>query len=84
MCGGVLEEGEGLVLLQALRNVPGALITDAVAIQTAIESKTQTSGGADACLMGVCDKAGTYLSEVRSSFILRASASWMMPDMSLP
>ena len=24
------------------------------------------------------------MSEVRPSFVLRASASWMMPDMSLP
>ena len=47
MCGSVLEGGEGLVLLETLRNVLCALCTELVATQTAIESKTQTSEGAD-------------------------------------
>ena len=36
--GSVLEGGEGLVRLQALRNVLGALITNAIVAQTASES----------------------------------------------
>ena len=38
MRGGVLEQGEGLVRLKTLRNVLCALITDAVAVETASES----------------------------------------------
>ena len=45
MCDDVLEGGEGRVLLQALRNILGALITDAVVPQTAIESKTTNVRG---------------------------------------
>ena len=47
MCGDVLERGEGGVGLECLRDVLGALITDAVAPQTASESQKDTSGGAD-------------------------------------
>ena len=46
-CGGVLELGEGLIDGKGLRNVPCALCTDAVVEQTASESQTETSGGAD-------------------------------------
>ena len=45
--GSVLELGEGLIDGEGLRNVSCALCTDAVVEQTAIESQTQTSGGAD-------------------------------------
>ena len=45
MRGDVRERGEGRVRLQALRNVLGALITDAVALETASESRMGTSGG---------------------------------------
>ena len=47
MCGDVLERSEGGVGLECLRDVLGALCTELVVTQTAIESKTQTSGGAD-------------------------------------
>ena len=47
MCGDVLERSEGGVGLECLRDVLGALITDAVAPQTASESQKDTSGGAD-------------------------------------
>ena len=47
MCSNLPELGEGLVCLKTLRNALGALCTELVATQTAIESKTQTSGGAD-------------------------------------
>ena len=45
--GSVLERLEGGVGLQRLGDVLGALCTELVVTQTAIESKTQTSGGAD-------------------------------------
>ena len=51
--GSVLELGEGLIDGEGLRNVPCALCTDAVVEQTAIESKTQTSGGIDSREQGV-------------------------------
>ena len=44
MCGGVLERGEGLVLLQALRDVLRALITNRIAPQTASESGNTRQG----------------------------------------
>ena len=47
MCGDVLERSEGGDGLECLRDVFGALITDAVAPQTASESQKDTSGGAD-------------------------------------
>ena len=47
MCGNVLERSEGGVGLECLRDVLGALRTDAVDLHTANEAKTQTSGGAD-------------------------------------
>ena len=47
MRGSVLEGLEGLVRLKTLRNVLGALITDAVVVQTASESQKETSRGAD-------------------------------------
>ena len=47
MCGGVLERGEGLVLLQALRDVLCALCTELVVLQTANGSQKQTSAAAD-------------------------------------
>ena len=47
MRGDLLEGLEGLVRLKTLRNVLGALITDAVGPETASESQTGTSGGAD-------------------------------------
>ena len=46
-CSSVLERSEGGVGLECLRDVLGALCTELVVTQTAIESKTQTSGGAD-------------------------------------
>ena len=48
VCGGVLEGGEGLVLLQALRKVLGALCTEVIVLQTASRTRIATSGGADA------------------------------------
>jgi hypothetical protein len=45
--GSVLERLEGGVGLQRLGDVLGALCTELVVTQTAIESKTQTSGGID-------------------------------------
>ena len=47
VCSSVLEGSEGGVGLECLRDVLGALCTELVVTQTAIESKTQTSGGAD-------------------------------------
>ena len=47
MCGDVLERSEGGVGLECLRDVLGALITDAVVPQTASESRKDTSRGAD-------------------------------------
>ena len=83
--GGVLKGGEGLVLPEALGQVLGGFSVEAIHCQAANESRIEASGAADACLMGqVCGKAGAYSSEVRPSFILRVSASWVMPDMSLP
>ena len=53
MCSNLPELGEGLVCLKTLRNALGALITDAVAVQTASESRKETSGGADGRERGV-------------------------------
>ena len=53
MCGGVLEEGEGLVLLQALRKVLGALCTKLVVLQTASRTRIATSGGLDSRKKGM-------------------------------
>ena len=51
VCRGVLEEGEGLVLLQAFRKVLGAFCTKAIRLQTDLQtangSQNKTSGGAD-------------------------------------
>ena len=47
VCSNLHELGEGLVCLKTLRNALGALITDAVAVQTASESRMETSRGAD-------------------------------------
>ena len=47
MRGGVPEQSEGRVCLQALRNVLGPLITDVVPIETANESRKDSSGGID-------------------------------------
>ena len=44
MRGDVRERGEGRVRLQALRNVLGALITDAVLVEAASESRKDSSG----------------------------------------
>ena len=51
--GSVLERLEGGVGLQRLGDVLGALCTELVVTQTAIESKTQTSGGIDTWGKGV-------------------------------
>ena len=53
VCGGILEGGEGLVLLQALRKVLGALCTEVIALQTASRTQIATSGGADSKDKGV-------------------------------
>ena len=47
MCGDLLEPLEGLVRFETPRNVLCALGTDAVVLDTASESQTDTSGGAD-------------------------------------
>ena len=47
MRGDVLERGEGLVRLKTLRNVLGALSTNAIGTHTASESHRETSRGAD-------------------------------------
>ena len=47
MRGGVLERLKGGVGLQRLGDVLGALMTDAVVLETASESRMGTSGGAD-------------------------------------
>ena len=53
MCGDLLEPLEGLVRFETLRNVLCALGTDAVVLDTASESQTDTSGGADSRERGV-------------------------------
>ena len=53
MCGDLPEDLQGGVGLQRLRDVLGALITDAVAPQTASESQKDTSGGIDTWGKGV-------------------------------
>ena len=53
VCGGVLEEGEGLVLLQALRNVLGALCKKVIVRQTASSTRIATSGAANNRKWGV-------------------------------
>ena len=47
MRGGVLERSEGLVLLQALREVLGGLCIEVIAAQTAKQDPITVSGGAD-------------------------------------
>ena len=56
VCGNVLERSEGGVGLECLRDVLGALITDAVVPQTASESQKDTSGGADVFLQKASTK----------------------------
>ena len=46
-CGGVLEGGEGLVLLQGLRQLFSSLSVKAILLQTANDNQTKASGGAD-------------------------------------
>ena len=53
VCGGILEGGEGLVLLQALRKVLCALCTEVIVPQTASRTQIATSGGADGRKEGV-------------------------------
>ena len=45
--GGVLEQSEGLVLLQALREVLGGLCIEVIIAQTAEQDPITVSGGAD-------------------------------------
>ena len=47
MCGGVPEGGEGFVLPQALRKVPGGLGIEVVARQAASASQMEASAGPD-------------------------------------
>ena len=47
VCGGVLEHGEGFVLLQAFRKMLRALWSELVGRQTANGSRNKTSTGAD-------------------------------------
>ena len=51
-CGNVLQLGEGGVGLERLRDVLGALSTDAVATKAASESHKNTSRGADSSKKG--------------------------------
>ena len=46
-CGGVLERLEGLVLLQALREMLGSLCIESVVLETANEEGTRCAAGAD-------------------------------------
>ena len=53
VCGSVLEPGEGLVLLQGLRKVLGALCKEAIVLQTASRTRIATSGGLDSRKKGM-------------------------------
>ena len=71
--GGVLERLEGLVLLEALREMLGSLCIESVVLETANEKGMGWSGAADSCQIGQvcvegnvldCGEGGVRLQEV--------------------
>ena len=76
MCGGVLERGEGYVLLETLGKVLGSLRIKLVLAEAVNKEITQVSAAADTCMSVICGQEGrlaAYSSVWRVEFALRPS-----------
>ena len=79
VCGGVLERLEGLVLLEALRQMLGALRTETVVEEAANESRVGVLVATDSCQIGQVCGRWAYPTVVRVVFVLSASDRCFAP-----